>query len=399
MGASGGGSELIIEQIKYYYIFQKKLQSVLNNEQNNALFNENNSKLKIEKVYLINHNWIMTWKYKVKYDVAKDSFDKLFAENENDLKSQMNIIFQNLLLSGLIPKKIDLPFDNNKNTYKQITRKKIIDPELFECIVDKKTFELFKKTGEVFFRPSEKKYKIDIILSKKIIILLIKEIYLAKFLYYGIMECENKLIQLTAKCFDKDGEGKNSEIIYNAFINFLVNTDENFLIEFFNNNNAGFLKNFFIKLKEGYKIQLQNEYLASEYFEKEKKIKNLKFQNVNIFRSIGLRNIGATCYMNATLECFINVDPLTRYLLNESNYYQIINNDRVYELSSVYCNLLASVCLDESVNNYFEPHNFKEVISWKNPLFEGVSANDSKDLIKLIFKLLNKNIDMHYYLI
>ena len=46
---------------------------------------------------------------------------------------------------------------------------------------------------------------------------------------------------------------------------------------------------------------------------------------------IGLENIGATCYMNATLECFINVDPLTRYLLNESNYYQIINNDRVYE--------------------------------------------------------------------
>ena len=80
--------------------------------------------------------------------------------------------------------------------------------------------------------------------------------------------------------------------------------------------------------------------------------------------------------MNATLECFINVDPLTRYLLNESNYYQIINNDRVYELSSAYCNLLASVCLDESVNNYFEPHNFKEVISWKNTLFEGVNAND-----------------------
>ena len=130
MGASGGGSELIIEQIKNYYIFQKKLQSVLNNEQNNALFNENNSKLKIEKAYLINHNWIMTWKYKVKYDVAKDSFDKIFAENETDLKSQMNIIFQNLLLSGLIPKKIDIPFDNNKNTYKQITRKKIIGPEL-----------------------------------------------------------------------------------------------------------------------------------------------------------------------------------------------------------------------------------------------------------------------------
>ena len=47
MGISGGGEGLIIDQIKNYYIFQKKLQSVLNNEQNSIFFNKK-SKFKIE---------------------------------------------------------------------------------------------------------------------------------------------------------------------------------------------------------------------------------------------------------------------------------------------------------------------------------------------------------------
>ena len=39
-------------------------------------------------------------------------------------------------------------------------------------------------------------------------------------------------------------------------------------------------------------------------------IKNINFNNVNIERLIGLYNIEATCYMNVTLQCFINNDML-----------------------------------------------------------------------------------------
>ena len=35
---------------------------------------------------------------------------------------------------------------------------------------------------------------------------------------------------------------------------------------------------------------------------------------------IGLNNIGATCYMNATLQCFSNTNKLTEYFLNEYKY-------------------------------------------------------------------------------
>ena len=390
MGSSG--ANLSIEQIKSYYNIQKRFQSVLNKEQNGYIFNQNKSKFEIEKAYLINHNWIKTWKQYTNYEIAKDSFDKITFTDEKFFEQQMNNICNNLMEDSVIQANEKLLFENNKEAYKRITNKQILKNDYFECIVDKKTFKLFQDIGQVWYLPNEKEYKIDIIISKKMIILLIKKKYLVKFLYYGDMECDNQLIQLSAKCFDKAGDGKNSEKIYDAFVNYILSVDEDYLINSFNNNNAGFMKNLFMTLKEGYKIEFQNEHLAQKYFEQEKKKKNLDFNNINNFRMIGLANIGATCYMNATLECFINVDPLTRYLLNQSNYYQIINDSTNYELSSAYCDVLASVCLDNNVNKYFEPYTFKDVISWKNPLFEGVNANDSKDLINFMLEEMNQEL-------
>ena len=156
MGSSSGANGLIIDQIKNYYIFQKKLQSVLNNEQNSVLFNEK-SKFKIEEVYLINHRWIKSWKHHYNYDIAKDSLDKIVAKDEKDLRRKMDSIFSNLSENDLIPKKFTFLFKDNKKAYQQITGKKIIELEQFESIVDKKTFKLMQEIGELFYIPSEKK--------------------------------------------------------------------------------------------------------------------------------------------------------------------------------------------------------------------------------------------------
>ena len=360
MGSSG--SNIALEQIKSYYIFQKKIESVITNKPNNILFNKNNSNFLKQKVYVINMQWINNWKANCNYDMIKDSFDQIVATSLKNLEQQMNIILENLYKGGIISDNETLYFKDSQNDYNKIIRKQILE------------------------------YTFDIILSKRIIILLIKENYLIKFLYYGEMECKNQLIQLSAKCYDKEGEGQNSENKYKAFVNFLLNVDEKYLLNSFKNNNAGFMKNINMQLNEGYIIHFQNENLALKYFDKEKRINNLNFSNINNLRLIGLANIGATCYMNATLECFINVDPLTRYLLTESNYYQIINNTSRYELSSAYCDLLANVCLNESVTDFFKPRTFKEVISWKNPLFEGVNANDSKDLINFMLEEMNQEL-------
>ena len=42
---------------------------------------------------------------------------------------------------------------------------------------------------------------------------------------------------------------------------------------------------------------------------------------------VGLNNIGATCFMNATLQCLSQTEALTNYFLKEKNNKRIINNN------------------------------------------------------------------------
>ena len=44
----------------------------------------------------------------------------------------------------------------------------------------------------------------------------------------------------------------------------------------------------------------------------------MKLDNSTIL--IGLSNIGATCYMNATLQALSNTKDFTKYFLNDYNY-------------------------------------------------------------------------------
>jgi ubiquitin C-terminal hydrolase len=118
-----------------------------------------------------------------------------------------------------------------------------------------------------------------------------------------------------------------------------------------------------------------------------------------MIRARGLANIGATCYMNATLQCFYHVKALSENLINDEK----INNKM--EITFCYKNLIEELtgCTnkrkfkidmqnfteDKKLKDYIEPKKFKKLIGEKNSLFKGVKACDSKDLI--IFLL--ENID------
>ena len=104
----------------------------------------------------------------------------------------------------------------------------------------------------------------------------------------------------------------------------------------------------------------------------------------------GLQNIGATCYMNATLQCLAHVESLTKNLLSKKS--EIKNNRYKNQLANAYLEVLENMWENNSIT-YYAPYNFKNLISKMNSLFEGVQANDSKDLVLFLLETLHNELN------
>ena len=126
----------------------------------------------------------------------------------------------------------------------------------------------------------------------------------------------------------------------------------------------------------------------------DKNNEEIAYKNTNFIESlkedpkIGLNNIGATCYMNATIQCFSRTTELSNYFLNPEN---IFTQDK--KLSFSYLNLITNLWHKQNNNaKSYSPYDFKNVISEMNPLFQGIAANDSKDLILFILQQLHEEL-------
>ena len=105
---------------------------------------------------------------------------------------------------------------------------------------------------------------------------------------------------------------------------------------------------------------------------------------------VGLNNIGATCYMNATLQCLSNTDDLTNFFL-ENFKYDLTDKNKI--ISNVYYNVVKSLWDRNNNNKSFSPNEFKEKLSKENPLFAGITANDSKDLINFLLERFHNELN------
>ena len=148
------------------------------------------------------------------------------------------------------------------------------------------------------------------------------------------------------------------------------------------------------------KIEKKLKDKETELNEKENKIKLKEFeliQRENYIKEIekkskvvliGLNNIGATCYMNATLQCLSNSKQLTEYFLN--NY--IKDSNKV--MANEYYEVLRNLWNPDSIISSYSPNSFKEVLSKENPLFSGIAANDSKDLINFLIERFHQELNI-----
>ena len=116
--------------------------------------------------------------------------------------------------------------------------------------------------------------------------------------------------------------------------------------------------------------------------------------NVNInslTKAKGLENVGATCYMNAVLQCFYHVRPLSTEFVNYNFHPNMIQQ---IPMTMAYLEVVKE--LSNNKGTAARPILFKNIISM-NPLFTGVQANDSKDLILYFLEKIDSELTMLKY--
>ena len=118
-------------------------------------------------------------------------------------------------------------------------------------------------------------------------------------------------------------------------------------------------------------------------------IKTSSFDNNH---TLGLENIGATCYMNATLQCLCHVSSLKDYFLDDNRYNQDVMSKPAARLTQSLAEVVRKLW-SQTTETYYAPRNFKNIISQMNPLFQGIQANDSKDLVLFIFENIHNELN------
>ena len=107
--------------------------------------------------------------------------------------------------------------------------------------------------------------------------------------------------------------------------------------------------------------------------------------------ALGLENIGATCYMNATLQCLCHVNSIKDYFLDDNTYNQYIST-KPASLTKCFADVLRKIWSSTFEQSY-PPREFKNKISIMNPLFKGIQANDSKDLVLFIYENIHTELN------
>jgi len=150
------------------------------------------------------------------------------------------------------------------------------------------------------------------------------------------------------------------------------------------------------KAKNEPKKEIKKQNQENNEVEKEKKI----FSINDLYKSptlIGLNNIGATCFMNSTLQCLSQTKELTNYFINKKNKEKIINNNIAlsskndFQLSPVYLELIQKLW-DKNGPKSFSPNAFMNTVNNMNPLFKTGQAGDAKDFIIFILEQLHKEL-------
>ena len=158
--------------------------------------------------------------------------------------------------------------------------------------------------------------------------------------------------------------------IYNSYnLNFQNNIYNNNLINNNNNQNNNL-------------INLNNNIIPQQQITLDK------------FKStIGLANIGATCYINSIIQCLAHCIELSEDILSWYLYHP--DKDKQSRcISYSYADVLYNLFFPNDNQTYYSPNDFREIVALIGPLFEEHKANDSKDIFQFLIEKIHEELNV-----
>ncbi|KAI9706753.1 MAG: CSN-associated deubiquitinating enzyme Ubp12 [Bogoriella megaspora] len=110
--------------------------------------------------------------------------------------------------------------------------------------------------------------------------------------------------------------------------------------------------------------------------------------------TVGLTNLGNTCYMNSALQCMRSVEELSMYFMTERYKDELnTNNPLGYngEIAKTYASFIASVFGDSAGS--FTPRQIKGVIGKCQPLFSGYGQQDSQEFLSFLLDAIHEDLN------
>lgn len=112
--------------------------------------------------------------------------------------------------------------------------------------------------------------------------------------------------------------------------------------------------------------------------------------------TIGLSNLGNTCFMNSVLQCLFHCRPLCEYFISGA-YKSEINTTNVLgtggKLVTEFAKVVEQVWIDPS-DSVIAPRDLKYVIGQHAPMFMGYSQQDSQELVTFLLDGLHEDLNL-----